>query len=72
MAGRGDGFDQGVRERGVAAGAARATLPGCVEKLMRVPTPDSVAAKPLPISTERVPMARARLRVSGLSRQASE
>ena len=41
-----------------------ATLPGWVEKLMSVPTPDSMGARPRPTSVERVPMARARLRAS--------
>src|SRR5215467_15140609 len=48
-----------------------ATFPGCVEKLISVPTPLSTGANPRPISVERVPIARARLRARGLLRQAS-
>ena len=48
-----------------------ATSPGCVEKLISVPTPASMLASPVPTSDERVPIDRARLRASGLSRQAS-
>ena len=33
-----------------------ATLPGCVEKLMSVPAPDSTAARPRPITADRVPL----------------
>ena len=50
---------------------SRATLPGCVEKLMSVPMPDSTAARPRPMSADRVPIARARLRDKGLSLHAS-
>src|SRR6476660_1273142 len=38
---------------------------------MKVPRPVEAAARPRPTDVERVPMVRARLRVSGLSRQAS-
>jgi hypothetical protein len=40
-----------------------------IEKLIAVPTPASVAAKPRPASEMCVPIARGRLRVSRLSRR---
>jgi hypothetical protein len=47
-------------------------LPGRVEKLIKVPIPDTTGANPLPTSLERVPSVRARFRATGLSRQHRE